>query len=101
MLKIVIKALALLKPKLSPKDALLLELLKENKKLMLELKHQKQVLGSEIFRLRDKLYAERLYSRAQIKELNNQVRKVRISKKEIKCGHYIEIQKSSSVKVYV
>lgn len=94
MLKIFIKALAFLKPKHNPKDALLLELLKENKRLKLEVKHQNHILGSEIFKLRDELYAERLYNRTQNKEIKE-------NKKEGKCIRYIKVHELSFVQVYI
>lgn len=65
MLKVISKILATLKLSLKygVKEALLLELLKENKKLKLELKAQQKLYSKEILMLRGELYDERLYNR--------------------------------------
>lgn len=100
MLKVISRLLATLNllKKHNVKDALLLELLKENKKLKLELSRQKQVLVSEILKTRAELYDERLYSRFKDKE-----RKQSISKSTIKvriCKRLIAPQTCNYLPVY-
>lgn len=72
MLKVISKSLATLKLmiKYSVKEALILELLKENKQLKVELKSQRLKYSSEITTLQSELYDERLYNRAKENEFN-------------------------------
>lgn len=90
MLKAISKILATLNllKKHNVKDALLLELLKENKKLKLELSRQKQVLVSEILKTRAELYDERLYSRFKDKEWKQGEVKVKVCKKLIESQNF-------------
>lgn len=100
MLKIIVKIITILNSikKYNNKDALLIELLKENKKLKLELKRQNTFFVTELRKANVELYDERLYSRFKEKEYKDKIAKQ--VQKGNECKNLIKIQTYNFTEIY-